>query len=554
VPRARKLVALLAAVLVLAAGLGWQFQNEILLRALGFAAKRRLPVGPTRPVAWERGADPLGRAPGERPPNIVVILADDLGWNDLTSTGDGVAGGSVPTPRIDSIAEGGVRFEAGYAANGTCAPSRAALLSGRYGTRFGFEFTPTPGGMSTIVPRLANAMPGRLRPVVSHEGESGSFDAQGMPASEITLAELLKTAGYHTVHIGKWHLGGRNGMAPHEQGFDESLLMASGLYLPVDHPDVVNARQDFDPIDRFLWSAFQHAASYNGGPAFAPDGYLTDYYSDQALKVIEANTERPFFLYLAHWAPHTPLQATRADYDALSHIGDQRLRVYAAMLRALDRGVGRVLDALREHGLEENTLVFFTSDNGAPGYIGLPDVNRPFRGWKITFFEGGIHVPYFLKWPARLAGGQSYAAPVHGFDIFATAAAAAGVALPSDRKIDGVDLLPYVRGERAGVPHRELFWRTGHYQVALVDGWKLQVNERPPGTTWLFDLNTDPTERTNLAGREPERVAALRRALAAHAAEQAESLWPSLTENPVNVDKTLAEPDALGDEYVYWPN
>lgn len=549
----RKLAVLLAALLVLA-GLGWHLQNEILLHALGFAAKRRLPVGPTRPVVWQSGGDPLGRAPGERPPNIVVILADDLGWNDLTATGEGVAGGSVPTPNIDSIAAGGVRFEAGYSASGTCAPSRAALLSGRYGTRFGFEFAPMPGGMDRIVPRLANAMPGRIRPVLRHAGASGSFDLQGMPAAELTLAELLKTAGYHTVHIGKWHLGGRNAMAPHEQGFDESLLMASGLYLPVDHPDVVNARQDFDPIDRFLWTAFQHAASYNGGPAFAPGGYLTDWYTDQAVKVIKANAERPFFLYLAHWAPHTPLQATRADYDALSHIQDHRLRVYAAMIRALDRGVGRVLEALHAHGLERDTLVFFTSDNGAPGYLGLPDSNRPFRGWQITFFEGGIHVPYFLKWPARLAAGQTYAPPVHGFDIFATAAAAAGVPLPADRAIDGVDLVPYVRGEKPGVPHRALFWRSGHYRGARVDGWKLQVNERPPGRVWLFDLNTDPTERNDLAARELERVAALRRALDAHDAEQAPSLWPSLVENPVNVDKTLAEPDAEDDEYVYWPN
>jgi uncharacterized sulfatase len=343
-------------------------------------------------------------------------------------------------------------------------------------------------------------------------------------------------------------------MAAHQQGFDESLLMASGLYLPVDHPDVVNSMQDFDPIDRFLWRAFKHAASFNGGEAFEPAGYLTDYYTDEAVKVIEANAERPFFLYLAHWAPHTPLQATRADYEALSHIADHRLRVYAAMIRALDRGVGRVLDALRAHGLEENTLVFFTSDNGAPNYIGLPDVNRPFRGWKISFFEGGIHVPYFLKWPARLPAGQPYAAPVHGFDIFATAAAAAGVALPADREIDGVDLVPFALGEREGVPHRELFWRSGHYRVALIDGWKLSVNERPPGTRWLFDLRTDPTEQNNLAAREPDRVAAMRRALAAHDASQVESAWPSLTESPINIDKTLAEPDAEGDEYIYWPN
>lgn len=540
--------------LLLVAGLGWWFQDEILLALIGFSVQRRQPVGPTQPVVWERGGDPLGRAPGERPPNIVVIMADDLGWNDLSFAGGGVAGGSVPTPSIDSLARGGVNFSAGYAANGTCAPSRAALMSGRYGTRFGFEFTPTPPGMGRVVSRLANRMPGRLRPAIHHEGESIAFGAMGMPASEITLAELLKPAGYHTLHIGKWHLGGENGMSAHEQGFDESLLMASGLYLPVDHPDVVNSMQPFDPIDRFLWSALQHAASFNGGAAFEPPGYLTDYYTDEAVKAIEANAERPFLLYLAHWAPHTPLQATREDYEALSHIADHRLRVYAAMIRALDRGVGRVLDALRANGLEENTLVFFTSDNGAPGYIGLPDVNRPFRGWKISFFEGGIHVPYFVKWPARLAGGQTYAAPVHGFDIFATAAAAAGVPLPGDRTIDGVDLLPFVRGEHEGVPHRELFWRTGHYQVAMVDGWKLQVNEQPPGSEWLFDLSSDPTEQTNLAAREPGRVAELRRALAAHNAEQLPSAWPSLTEAPINIDKTLAEPDAPDDETIYWPN
>ena len=552
--RSRIVAVSLAIVLALAAGLGWFFQDEILLSVIGFAAHRRMPVGPNQPVVWDRGPDPAGRAPGDRPPNIVVILADDLGWNDVSVEGGGIADGSVPTPHIDSLAQEGVRFTAGYAGNGTCAPSRAALLSGRYGTRFGFEFTPTPAGMSTVVTHLSNRMPGRLRPAIRNDAEDGDFDSMGMPASEITLAELLKQADYHTVHIGKWHLGGRNGMAAHEQGFDESLLMANGLYLPVDDPGVVNSMQDFDPIDRFLWRALQYAASFNGGPIFRPAGYLTDYYTDEAVKVIEANAGRPFFLYLAHWAPHTPLQATREDYDALSQIQDHRTRVYAAMIRALDRGVGRVLDALRENGLEENTLVFFTSDNGAPNYIGLPDVNRPFRGWKISFFEGGIHVPYFLKWPAKLAAGQSYAPPVHGFDIYATAAAAAGVALPSDRKIDGVDLVPFVRGEREGVPHRELFWRTGHYQAAQIDGWKLQVNERPPGSTWLFDLRRDPTEQTNLAAREPERVAAMRRSLAAHNAEQMDSAWPSLVEAPVNIDKTLAHPDAEDDEYIYWPN
>ena len=549
--RAGVAIGIVAAILA-AIGIAWVFRLEILLEVVEM--RQRMDVAPTEMIDWQSGADPAGRTKAERPPNIVVILADDLGWNDLTWLGGGVAGGTVPTPHIDALARDGVHFANGYAANGTCAPSRAALMTGRYGTRFGFEFTPTPAGFATLVPQLANTMPGTLRETMVHEvGPSIPYEDMGVPASEITLAELLEDAGYHNVHIGKWHMGTSGGMGPRAQGFDESLLMASGLYLPEDHPDVVNSKQDFDGIDRFLWRAMNFAASYNGGPVFEPGGYLTDYYTDQAIEVIEANRDRPFFLYLAHWAVHTPLQALKADYDALSHIEEHRLRVYAAMVRSLDRSVGRVLDALRENGLEENTLVFFTSDNGAPGYIGLPRVNAPFRGWKISFFEGGIHVPFFLKWPARLAGGQTFDAPVHGFDIFATAAAAAGVEPPRDRTIDGVDLVPYVTGVAEGVPHEKLFWRTGGYQVVLADGYKLQRSE-PPGKTWLFHLAEDPTEQHNLADAEPERVASLQRLLDEHNAAQAEPLWPSAITTPTNIDKTLLDFDAPDDEFIYWFN
>ena len=191
-----------------------------------FAADRALPVGPNVPIVWETGADPAGRAAGERPPNIVIILADDLGWNDLTFGGGGVAGGRAPTPHIDSIARDGVRFLAGYSANGTCAPSRASVMSGRYATRFGFEFTPTPASMTTIaaVHRARHARPDRASRSGSTAAARCRSSEMGMPASEITIAELVKPAGYHTVHIGKWHLGGVNGMSAHEQGFDESLL------------------------------------------------------------------------------------------------------------------------------------------------------------------------------------------------------------------------------------------------------------------------------------------------------------------------------------------
>lgn len=542
----------LAVVVAVLALIAWLSFDAVILRLPGVLDGIRNPTGPNRAITWDQGPATAAKPAAQRPPNIVLILADDLGWNDLTFQGGGVAGGGMPTPNIDSIARDGVRFANGYSGSGTCAPSRAAILSGRYPTRFGFEFTPTPSRMATLVKRFFNR-PGLLRrPLLTDATVELPFEAMGMPASEISLAEVLKSAGYHTAHIGKWHLGNVDGMAPHEQGFDESLLMASGKYLPDGDASVVDSRQDFDPIDKFLWPTMKYAASFNGSPRFEPRGYLTDYYTDEAVKVIEANRNRPFFLYLAHWAPHTPLQASKADYDALAHISDHRLRVYAAMIRALDRGIGQVLEALRANGLEENTLVIFTSDNGGANYIGLPEVNRPFRGWKISFFEGGIHVPFFMKWPARIRAGTTYAAPIHHVDIFATAAAAAEATTPSDRAIDGVDVLASIDNPSA-LQGRPLFWRSGHYQAVLAGGWKLQVAARPQ-KTWLFHLNEDPTEQHNLADAEPQNVRLLKQLLAAHNAEQQPPLWPALAEMPVSIDKTLIEPESEDDEYVYWPN
>lgn len=527
---------------------------EIVLAGVSQLVKLRGPVEANQEIEWAAPSRPFESPDGSRPPNIIMILADDLGWNDLTFGGGGVAGGSVPTPHMDSIASEGANFTNGYAANGTCAPSRAALMSGRYGTRFGFEFTPTPPGMMQIVPLLGNEGPTRLRDRVVHEDvETISYDEMGMPSSEITIAELLRDQGYRTGHVGKWHLGRAEGMDPNSQGFDESLLMSSGLYLPEDDPNVVNSKQDFDPIDRFLWAAMRYAASFNMGDMFEPRGYLTDYYTDEAIEFIDANRDHPFFLYLAHWAPHTPLQATQEDYEALAHIENHRERVYAAMILALDRSVGRILEAVERNGLTEDTIILFTSDNGGAGYIGLPDVNDPFRGWKITLFEGGIHVPFFIKWPAQIAPGTEIDAPVHHFDFYATAAAAAGAPLPSDRKVDGVDLVPYATGQAEGDPHEALFWRSGASQSALVDGWKLNVSD-PPGRVWLFDLDEDPTESNDLSDQRPDKVAELQAALAAHNAEQPPPAWQAQLSMPVNLDKDLTWADAPDDEFIYWSN
>lgn len=245
--------------------------------------------------------------------------------------------------------------------------------------------------------------------------------------------------------------------------------------------------------------------------------------------------------------------ALREDYETVSNIERHRERVYAAMIRALDRDVGRVLDALDDHGLEENTLVMFTSDNGGAGYIGIPEVNRPFRGWKLTFFEGGIHVPFFAKWPAQIAPGTEVTAPVHHFDMFATATAAAGTALPDDRVIDGVDLLPFVTGNASAALHNALFWRSGALRSVRLGHWKLNLSD-PPGHSWLFDLSTDPTEQNDLSAEQPDKLAELMAALETHNADQAPSAWPRNAMLPFNIDKDLSQPDKPDDEYIYWTN
>lgn len=548
---ARRLL-ILAALAVAAGALAYAVRLPILLNVTGLVSDLKNPRAPNRPVPWQQGPGTASVVAAARPPNVVVILIDDMGMNDVSSYGGGMPG--VPTPNIDRLAAEGVRFDRGYAANGTCAPSRAALLTGRYATRFGFEFTPTPGNMATVAPMLAS--PDRVHPVIVHPERARDipdFNELGMPTSELTIAELLRPAGYHSVHIGKWHLGGTAEFRPNNQGFDETLFMENGLHLPEDDPQVQNARQDFDPIDRFLWANMRYAASYNGGEWFEPRGYLADYYTDEAIKVIEANRNRPFFLYLAHWGIHTPLQALKADYEGLPHIEGHREKVYGAMLVSIDRSVGRIMAALKAQGLDENTLVIFTSDNGAPGYIAMPDVNKPYRGWKLTLFEGGVRVPYLARWPAQLQAGTRYSPPVSSIDLLPTILAAAGVAVPADRMIDGVNLLPYLNGAQTAVPHETLFWRDGSYEMVIAGGWKLQRAERP-AKTWLFHLDEDPTEQHNLAAEQPQKIAELKALLTAHNAELKPPLWPSFIEMPVNVDKTLNQPESPEDEYVYWQN
>lgn len=520
----------------------------------GIVGNIQHPISANRDITWQPG--PSEAPSGERPPNIIVIVADDLGFNDISFNGGGFANGLVQTPNIDAIAQQGVSVDQGYASNATCSPSRAAIMTGRYPTRFGFEFTSAPTEFARYI---SHSTPGALRQPIFHDERVADVpprETLGLPPSEVTIAEVLRQQGYHTMLIGKWHLGEVANMRPTAQGFDESLgiMQGAGMYLPPNDPNVVNARVDFDPIDRFLWANLPYAVDWSSGEDRArmrPRVYITDYFADEAVSAIEANRNRPFFLYLGFNAPHTPLQASRADYDALSGIQDHTSRVYGAMLVALDRGVGRVMQALRDQGIDDNTLVFFVSDNGGAWYVGQPGLNAPFRGWKSTFFEGGIRSPFFARWPGHLPSGARIAGPATHMDIFPTAAAVAGA--PAQPQTDGVNLLPYLRGEAQGAPHQRLFWRSGPYRVVRDGDWKLQVSETPD-RVWLFNLAQDPTEQHDLSAQEPERVAAMRAMIEAQNANMPAPLWPALIEGPVRIDVPLNAPWREDQEYIYWSN
>ena len=549
---------IIVSLIVIGLGIGiaaYQYRTDILLYIV--TNQDRPENGPTIDIDWETGPDTAEIPASERPPNIVFILADDLGINDISTFGGGVAGGAVPTPSIDAIAHEGALFLQAYAGNATCAPSRGMIMSGRYPTRTGYEFTPVPKGMGRMVTMIGNEMDTGLPPAYydrETDEQQPDYLNKGLPTEEVTIAEVLKEKGYHTVHIGKWHMGISAGMAPNDQGFDESLSMNGPLFMEEDDPNVVNAKLDFDPIDKFLWARGRYSSTFNGGAPFEPGGYVTDYWTDESLKVIEANKNRPFFLYLAHWGVHTPLQATKEDYEAVGDIKPHRLRVYAAMVRSLDRSVRRIEEKLKQEGLAENTIIIFSSDNGGAGYLGLPEVNAPFRGWKVTMFEGGIRAPIFVKWPAKIAAGTKVDTPVAHIDLMPTMAAAAGAALPQGVEIDGLNLLPLATGtgsiERV---NDALFWQSGYLRVVRAGDWKLQVEGRR-NKKWLYDLASDPTEQLNLADARPDKLVELQALLDEHAANSRGPLYPYTTEGPIAIDKTLADKIGPGDEVVYWPN
>ena len=383
-------------------------------------------------------------------PNIIVIVADDLGYADL-----GVQGSAdIVTPNIDSIARNGIRFTSGYVTAPVCAPSRAGFLTGRYQQRFGLELLPEAGDTSF-----------------------------GLPLTEMTLANRLKALGYATGAVGKWHLGTQSQFAPQQRGFDEFFGFLIGMH------SYTNWNQPNNPILR-------------GTQSVTETTYLTDAFSREAVDFIQRNQSQPFYLHLAYNAPHDPMQAT-SDYLArFPNITDTNRRTFAAMMAAMDDGVGNVLAKLRELKLEENTLVIFFSDNG-----GIPRVNTskndPFSGQKDQLLEGGIRVPFMMQWKGYLPAGGTNGAPVTSLDVLPTAVSAAMGRKFSDATLDGVNLIPFLSGAETDLPHDKLFWRSGAAQYAVRAGdWKLLFFQN---SSRLYNLAMDQTESANLADSNPTK-------------------------------------------------
>lgn len=398
-----------------------------------------------------------------QPPNIIIIFADDLGYGDVSTYN---AASSSPTPNIDSIAASGAKFTDGYVTAPVCSPSRAGLMTGRYQQRFGFDYLFI----------------------------DGTADARGLPLSEITLAELFQREGYATGMMGKWHVGVQSPMRPAERGFDVTLVTMR-QYVEDADSDVIVAGIQFTP------TIGRQVATYDES-SFVNEQYLTDLIAERASEFISRHSDQPFFLYVPFTAPHTPLQTIPKYFDRFPNIQNEAVRIYASMVSALDDGVGLILQTLADNGLRNNTIVFFLSDNGCPDlgdfFAGPYCSNAPFKNGKLWLTEGGIRIPFLMQWPSVLPAGVIYREPISSLDIFPTALTAAGIDLPSDRTIDGVDILPALLGTSALPPHDNLFWRSCETFAVRKGKWKLfrsTTNDR----SWLFDLDVDPGETTDVS-------------------------------------------------------
>mgnify|MGYP002737446254 CR=1 FL=1 len=432
----------------------------------------------------------------KRPPNLVVIMTEDQGYADVGFQGCT----DIPTPHLDSIAAAGVRFTNGYVAYSVCSPSRAGFLTGRYPQRFGHERNP------------------------AWQPENPQ---SGLPVTETLLPAALGRVGYVSGLVGKWHLGAYAHFHPLARGFNEFFGHLGGghRYLPEELTleETTAARNEAESYRLLI---------RRGHTPVRTTQYLTDEFTDEAVRFVERHKETPFFLYLAYNAPHAPLQAPERYLERFREIKNPRRRTYAAMVSAVDDGVGRLLAKLRDLKLEDDTIVVFLSDNGGPTPDNASD-NRPLRGQKGNPWEGGIRVPFAMQWPGRIPAGMVYEQPVISLDIFATIAALAQAPLDPERPLDGVNLLPYLTGEKTGAPHEAIYLRMfdrGVFAVRSGD-LKLVIPERDAAPQ-LFDLRHDLGETKDLAAQRPDDLARLEKLRTIWNAQLVPPVFDGLMVNP----------------------
>ena len=451
----------------------------------------------------------------ESQPNIIILIADDLGYGETGCQGNP----QIPTPHIDSIARNGVRFTQGYVTASYCSASRAGLLTGRYQTRFGYEFNPV--GAENEDPRV------------------------GLPVSEKTMAQALSDLGYATALFGKWHLGGSARYHPLRRGFQQffGFLHEGHYFVPQPYDGVTTwlRRRTLPGGGSGRWKSTDgrlvlsthmghdepdydaNNPIYRDGQPMVEPKYLTDAITRESVEFIDRHANRPFFLCVAYNAVHSPMQGADQYLQRFAHIDDIHRRIFAAMLANLDDSVGAILARLGKLGIKDNTLVIFLSDNGGPTKE-LTSSNAPLRDGKGSMYEGGLRVPFLIQWKERLGGGKVYDEPVISLDIFPTAMAAAGSADKSER-LDGVDLIPFLADKKPGRPHQHLYWRTGTRAALRSDDWKLVRNRRDKSNWELYDLKTDVSETADLAPTHGDRLRRMKEQWDAMNKTMAEPLW-----------------------------
>ncbi len=445
-------------------------------------------------------------------PNILLIVCDDLGKYEVSTYG----GKNLQTPNIDQLGAEGVVFESGYVTSPTCAPSRAGIMTGRVQNRCGFETQANevyPKNRFTYAMGKKMVSKGEFNITTPPKyPRNPQILRQGLPPSEINLAEALQPLGYHTGIVGKWHMGRAPELIPASRGFDYhyGFLGASTWYTPErEWPGVVNHEQDIYSA-KYQWKKGRKGSGgiAEQGKEVREEDYLTFAIKDKAIDYMREHKQEPFFLLCAFNAPHVPFQAPEEYVERFSHIEDENKRVYYAMIAALDDAVGELNQAVKDLGIEENTLIYFISDNGGATYTGATD-NGPLKGGKFTHFEGGISVPFMMKWKGQVDPGQRYRHPVSGTDIFTTSLLQAKGTLPPDRAYDGVDLLPFLRMSKSSskqeadaVPHPQLFWRADHIWAMRAGPYKFVLSMRD-GWAELYDLSQDRSEEINLKEKMP---------------------------------------------------